>query len=68
MHEYTHYLQTQGKTSDQKRFKQSRNYYVLPQMEDPDLQDLALQVYDNSFMEQEVEYVRKKADVSNLDL
>ena len=60
MHEYTHYLQTQWKTSDRKYTKQSRDYYTLP-MYSGELLELTNKIYDNSLMELEAEYIRKVA-------
>lgn len=59
MHEYTHYLQNQWKTSDQKYMKQSMDYYVLPIK--GELKNLTDNIYNNSLIEQEAEYTRKVA-------
>lgn len=59
MHEYTHYLQNQWMTSNQKHIKQSMDYYVLPI--DWELKSLTENIYNNSLMEQEAEYTRKVA-------
>ena len=60
MHEYTHYLQTQWKTSNPKYLEQSRRYYILP-MFNGELWELTNNIYNISLMEQEAEYTRKKA-------
>ena len=59
MHEYTHYLQNQWKTSNQKYMKQSMDYYVLPIK--GELKNLTDNIYNNSLIEQEAEYTRKVA-------
>ena len=63
-HEYTHYLQNNGRTSSFEAVQQSQKRYCWDNLfqDDPELNWLAKQVYDTSLMEQEAEYVAKKTN------